>query len=128
MLKYFSDNNLISPKQSGVRLGDSCINQLLSITDDILTSFDNGLEVRGVFLDISKAFDRMWHDGLKTKRDKRQPAMSFNRLFEKSPTKSSFKWSVLIMDKGECRRSTRINFGTFIAFDLHKRLAKRFTV
>ena len=128
MLKYFSDNNLISPKQSGVRLGDSCINQLLSITDDIFTSFDNGLEVRGVFLDISKAFDRMWHDGCKTKRDKRQPAMSFNRLFEKSPTKSSFKWSVLIMDKGECRRSTRINFGTFIAFDLHKQLAKRFTV
>ena len=128
MLKYFSDNNLISPKQSGVRPGDSCINQLLSITNDIFTSFDNGLEVRGVFLDISKTFDRMWHDGRKTKQDKRQPAMSFNRLFEKSPTKSSFKWSVLIMDKGECRHSTRINFGTFIGFDLHKRLAKRFTV
>ena len=40
--------------------------------------------------------------------------MSFNRLFEKSPTKSSFKWSVLIMDKGECRRSTRINLGPLL--------------
>ena len=39
--------------------------------------------------------------------------MSFNRLFEKSPTKNSFKWSVLIVDKGECRRSTGMNFGTF---------------
>ena len=46
--------------------------------------------------------------------------MSFNRLFERSPRKSSFKWSVIIMDKGECRRSTRINFETFIVFDLHK--------
>ena len=64
MLKYFLDNNLISPKQSGFRPGDSCINQLLSITHDIFTSFDNGLEVRGVFLDISKAFDKVWHDGL----------------------------------------------------------------
>ena len=64
MLKYFSDNNLISPRQSGFRPGDSCINQLLSITHDIFTSFDNGLEVRGVFLDISKAFDKVWRDGL----------------------------------------------------------------
>ena len=64
MLKYFLDNNLISPKQSGIRPGDSCINQLLSINHDIFTSFDNGLEVRGVFLDIFKAFDKVWHDGL----------------------------------------------------------------
>ena len=60
MLKYFLNNNLISPKQSGFRPGDSCINQLLSITLDIFTS----LEVRGVFLDVSKAFDKVWHDGL----------------------------------------------------------------
>ena len=64
MLKYFLDNNLITPKQSGFRPGGSCINQLLSITHDIFTSSDNGLEVRGVFLDISKAFDKVWHDGL----------------------------------------------------------------
>ena len=64
MLKYFLDNNLISPKQSGFRPGDSCINQPLSITHDIFTSLDDGLEVRGVFLDISKAFDKVWHDGL----------------------------------------------------------------
>ena len=60
---------------------------------------------------------------VKTKRDKIQAAMSFNRLLEKSPAKSSFKLSILILDKGECRRSTGINFGTFIVFDLHKRLA-----
>ena len=64
MLKYFLDNNLISPKQSGFRPGDSCINQLPSITRDIFTSFDNGLEVRRVFLNISKAFGKMWHDRL----------------------------------------------------------------
>ena len=60
---------------------------------------------------------------VKTKQDKRQAAMSFNRLFEKSPVKSGLKWSVLILDKGECRRSTGVNFGTLIVFDLHKRLA-----
>ena len=58
------DNNLISPKQSGFRPGDSCINLLLSITHDIFISFDNGLERRGVFLDISKAFNKVWHNRL----------------------------------------------------------------
>ena len=27
-------------------------------------SFDEGFEVRGVFLDTSKAFDKVWHEGL----------------------------------------------------------------
>ena len=27
----------------------------------IYQSFDDGLEVGGVFLDISKAFDKVWH-------------------------------------------------------------------
>ena len=62
-LKYLLDKNLISPKQSGFRPGDSCINQLLSITHNIFTSFDNGLGIREVFLDISKAFDKVWHYG-----------------------------------------------------------------
>ena len=53
MLKYFLANNLISSKQSRFRPSDSCVNQLLSIIHDIFTYFDNSLEVRGVFLDIS---------------------------------------------------------------------------
>ena len=38
--------------------------QLLSIADEILSAFDDGHEVRGAFLDISKAFDRVWHEVL----------------------------------------------------------------
>ena len=53
----------------------------------------------------------------------KKAVLSFNIRFEKSTTESSFKWSVLIVDKGEGRRSTGINFGTFIVFDLHKQLA-----
>ena len=64
MLKFFTSNDLISPNQSGFKPGDSFINQLLSITHKIYKSFDDGLEVRGVFLDISKAFDKVWHEGL----------------------------------------------------------------
>ena len=46
---YLIDNNLISSHQSSFKVGDFCINQLLSITHEIYKSFDEGFEVRGVF-------------------------------------------------------------------------------
>ena len=58
------ENDLISPNQSSFKPGDSCTNQLTSITHEIYQSFDDGFEVRGVFLDISKTFDKVWHNGL----------------------------------------------------------------
>ena len=64
IVNFLLENQLISPKQSGFRPGDSCINQLLSINHEILSAFDIGLEVRGLFLDISKAIDKVWHAGL----------------------------------------------------------------
>ena len=64
MFSSFLANNLLAPNQSGFKPGDSCINQLLSITHEIYSSFDDGLEVRSVFLDISKAFDKVWHEGI----------------------------------------------------------------
>ena len=46
--------------------GDSCVAQLLSITHEIYKSFDcnPSADTRGIFLDISKAFDKVWHEGL----------------------------------------------------------------
>ena len=64
LFNFLLENNLISPNQSGFQPGDSCNNQLLSVTHEIYNSFDEGLEVRSVFLDISKAFDKVWHKGL----------------------------------------------------------------
>ena len=52
MFGFFLDKGLISANQSGFKPGDSCINQLLSITHNIYKSFDDGYEVRRVFLDI----------------------------------------------------------------------------
>ena len=63
-INFFIENELISPNQLGFKPGDSCINQLLAITHEIYKSFDDGFKVRGVFLDISKAFNKVWHEGL----------------------------------------------------------------
>ena len=54
MFGFFLDKSSISANQSGFKPGHSCINQLLSITHNIYKSYDDGYEVRGVFLDISK--------------------------------------------------------------------------
>ena len=59
MLKNFLDRNLISSNQSSFKPGDSCINQLIVITHNIFEGFDDGLEIRDVFLDISKAFNKV---------------------------------------------------------------------
>ena len=49
--------------QSSFIPGDSCISQLLSITHEIYKNFDCNptLDTRATFLDISKAFDKVWH-------------------------------------------------------------------
>ena len=66
LYSYLNANNLITKNQSGFRPGDSTTNQLLYLVNEIHQTFENpkSLEVRAVFLDISKAFDKVWHDGL----------------------------------------------------------------
>ena len=66
IFKFLDDNNLLSSNQSGFRPSDSCDYQLLSIVHDIYVSFDccPSPVFRGIFLDIYKAFDLVWHEGL----------------------------------------------------------------
>ena len=59
MFEFSIENNLISKNQSGFRLGDFCISQLLFINHEIYQSFEDSLEVKAVFLDISKVFDKV---------------------------------------------------------------------
>ena len=64
MFEFFTVNELISQNQSGFKPGDSCISQLFCITHNIYQLLDNGLETKAVFLDISKAFHKVWNEGL----------------------------------------------------------------
>ena len=59
LFEYFIEKDLISPNQSGFKPGDLYTNQLISITHEIYQSFDDGFEVRGVLIDIFKAFDKI---------------------------------------------------------------------
>ena len=66
MMRFLNENKFLSNAQSGFRPPDSCECQVLLIVHDIYKSFDCNppWEVREIFLDISKAFDRVCHDRL----------------------------------------------------------------
>ena len=63
---FLLEERLLNPYQSGFRPSESCLNQLLAITHEIFQTIgcNPPLQVRSVFLDISKAFGKMWHEGL----------------------------------------------------------------
>ena len=58
------ENFVLSNFQSGFLPGRSTTTQLLEVYHCFCKSIDNNKEVRVVFLDISKAFDKVWHKGL----------------------------------------------------------------
>ena len=64
IFNFFIENKLILSNQSGFKPDNSCINQPLSITREMYESFDVELKVRSVRLDISKAFQKVWHDSI----------------------------------------------------------------
>ena len=84
LYSYLHTNNLITKNQSGFRPGDSTTNQLLYLLDEIHQAFDSpkSLEVRAVFLDISKAFNKVWHDGLIFKLEQNGISGNLLKLFQ----------------------------------------------
>ena len=66
MFNHFVSNKLFTPLQSGFLSRVLRIAQLLSTIHEIQTNIDSKppVDERGVFLDLFKAFDKVWHKGL----------------------------------------------------------------
>ena len=58
LFNHFHQNQLSTKCQLGFLPGDSCISQLLSF------DYDPTIDVSEVFRDISKTFDKVWHEGI----------------------------------------------------------------
>ena len=63
LYNYTVEYQILTPFKSGFFPGESTTYQLLHTNHSILEAVDSGKEVRVLFCDISKAFDRVWHKG-----------------------------------------------------------------
>ena len=64
LLSHCQDFNIKSERQAAYLKGDSTISQLVYIVHLIRSSLGSSKIVQGAFLDISAAFDKVWHNGL----------------------------------------------------------------
>ena len=59
VVKFMNENNLFNDNQHGFRSGRSCLSQLLEHFDQILDLLESGGNVDVIYLDFSKAFDKL---------------------------------------------------------------------
>ena len=67
LLKHCIENNVISEKQAAYLKGDSTVSQLLYIVHNIRLNWSQKKVTQGLFLDLSSAFEKVWHNGLLAK-------------------------------------------------------------
>ena len=70
MFEYLQENYLLIKYQAAYMPGSSTETQLLELYHMIMEALDGGKEVKFLFLDVSKAFDRVWHKGILEKLKK----------------------------------------------------------
>ncbi|GBN97724.1 hypothetical protein AVEN_123707-1 [Araneus ventricosus] len=62
--QFLDDNNIITSEQIGFRRNLSTNQQLVRVTELIQDGFEKSESTGALFLDVAKAFDKIWHDGL----------------------------------------------------------------
>ena len=65
--KHLKDNSFFSKYQSGFRKSKPTNYHLFRLCQTIMESFNRGEHVTAGFLNVEKAFDSVWHNGLKYK-------------------------------------------------------------
>ncbi|GFX75376.1 RNA-directed DNA polymerase from mobile element jockey [Trichonephila clavipes] len=61
---HLTNNNILIPQQHGFRPRLSTSHQLLRVVEYVKTGYKDKKYTGAIFLDIQKAFDRVWHVGL----------------------------------------------------------------
>jgi Reverse transcriptase (RNA-dependent DNA polymerase)/Endonuclease-reverse transcriptase len=63
---HITTHDIMIDQQCGFRKGHSTTDQLLRVVNIISHGFNTNRSTGAVFLDVAKAFDRVWHSGLLT--------------------------------------------------------------
>ena len=65
LCSYLESISLVNKYQSGFRQNKSTDDHLFRLSQSVVESFNMGEHVVAAFLDIKKAFDNVWHNGLR---------------------------------------------------------------
>ena len=65
--KHIEDTGFLGKYQSGFRKAKSTNDHLFHLSQTVMESFNRGEQVIASFLDAEKAFDNVWHNGLRYK-------------------------------------------------------------
>lgn len=109
---YFKSAAYFSPSQFGFSPSLSSLYPVLLLTNQILDGFHSRSITSVLALDLQKAFDSVWHDGLIYKL--RRAGTPFyllsiiNYFFNKSTRQSYFKWVLIVSFSHHRRRTARL--------------------
>ena len=113
IVAHLEQNQLLSPVQFGFRAKRSTCDLLATLTQKWNDTMDNGGSNIIVTLDFSKAFDRVWHEGLLSKlpsyflRDKWSTTHLADQLSVQPITIRCLSWLFLKHPSNNSRRSSR---------------------
>lgn len=62
--EFLTTNNILPHEQFGFRPNLCTVRQTTRLSNNIIKAFNKRHHTGAIFLDISKAFDRVWHEGL----------------------------------------------------------------
>ncbi|GBO15747.1 RNA-directed DNA polymerase from mobile element jockey [Araneus ventricosus] len=89
--EHLNENNLLCPEQFGFRPKLSITHQLVRVTEYITEGFTKKQKTGAVFLDIQKAFDRVWKDWLIHKLITLNTPQYLVKIFDSYLTNRSFR-------------------------------------
>ena len=93
LLSHCTHYNLITERQAAYLKGDSTMTQLIYLVHQIRKSWGQAKLSHGLFLDISAAFDKVWHKGLLAKLEQIGISGAFLTIFQSYLSKCSSRWN-----------------------------------
>jgi hypothetical protein len=95
LVKVTDENSTIPDEQFGFRPKHSTVDQLINVTEFIAKGFGQNQSTGAIFLDVAKAFDTVWHDGLVYKLHAAGVPMAMVRLLNSFLNRRVFHAKIL---------------------------------
>jgi hypothetical protein len=92
--RHIEERGLLNTSQFGFRARHSTALQCRRITDHLTLNLKNNMSTAAVFLDIEKAFDKIWHLGLLYKLSELKFSISLIKLISSFLSQGKFRVAV----------------------------------